>query len=444
MFKIPFTNIVLGKQPKTEREGFSYGTTPLGTLIGQTKGNKFTPRTMFEMYRDSSDIYGCIREWCQSVGLGGVEYVDPKDKEAKVSDVLIQEVDSVLNYYQTFRRLLSNTVRDLGITGNAYWEIVKNEAGTKIVALARIDPRMMRIISDKHGTILKYIQTGQQGESVTFEANEIIHYKLDVDPDNEVFGFSPMEPILWEARIDQSSKMTNYYFYENKAQPGVWYVLEDGLSKEAKEKAINLIKEQLSGPQNAYKSTILDGVKEIKTFDLTNKDMEYLLGRKYSTEKICAAYGVPKFLLGYTEDTNYSNGREMMRKFYEGTIQPIEEGLTETINRYLIALLGYENKIRVQFKPMSFNEQSQLEQRALTELQAGAITLRQYKQKTGQEVTPEDEKQVNFDAYVIHSGASALLLEDVGIDPVFDTTNTDQVNSILSTIEKKYDLSKLK
>ena len=41
-----------------------------------------------------------------------------------------------------------------------------------------------------------------------------------------------------------------------------------------------------------------------------------------SRESICAAFGVPRTILGYIEDVNHSNGDSQYEKFIENTIRP--------------------------------------------------------------------------------------------------------------------------
>lgn len=437
--KIPFTNIVIGREgSQSDKRGLAYSVPSYGAL-GSMSGKRISMSDQYELYRSNADIFGCVREWRENTAAGGLLYLDPQNpEEGKVDDKIVVYFKSVLNYYSSFNTLKNDTIRDLAVTGNSYWEIVRNKTGNLVLGVCRLDPRTMTVISNEYGEIKKYIQRSKQGKAVEFSSDDIVHFKLDCDPDNPIFGLSPIETIVWEAKTEQSAKLTNYYFYENRAEPGMWYVLEDGLQTEQVEKAIEQVKNQVRGPQNVSKALIMQGIKEIKTFSISQKDMEYIATRKYATEKICVPYGVPKFLLGYDENTNYSNGRSLFQKFYEGTVAPLESRFTDTINRELIVTMGLVDKLRIECAPMLFNEQSEIEARALNELRDGAITLRQYKKKTGQDITPEDEKQPNFDAYIIHNGASALLLDDVGLDPVFDQNNTEQVNKILETIKNRY------
>lgn len=420
--RIPFTNIVIGTDT---RRGNTLATSVSSIGISQKKN--ISVESMFAIYRDNADVYSCVREWSENVGMGGWTLTR---KNGEVTPKEYAVINGIFNSLNAWIDLKTETVMHLGVTANAYWEKVYNVTRTEVVGLNPLDPRTIHIVCDTHGTILKYIQKNGQA-TVEFDPKDIIHFRTNRDPDRRTFGLSPIEPMFWEAITDEQAKRTNYHFFENRARPGVWYILDANLAEDAREKLIDTIKENLGGAKNYNKSAILQGVKEIKTFDITSKDMEYLQGRAFVTDKVCSAYGVPKFLLGYTDTTNYNNGRELMRKFYEGTIAPLEARLADTINRYLLKDIFPD--ITFSFNPVSFTEESEVERRALLEYTTGVITLRQYKKKTNQEITPEDEANPNFDSYIMQNGGSAVLLEDIGVDPA--ALDPEQFVNIL----KKYD-----
>lgn len=427
--KIPFTNFVLSLS-KEENQG------PVGRVLAWLSGNeskkpetdltgyKINYKTLFVIYKTSGDVYSCIREWQQSVGSAGWRLKNLVDPESEVDPSIVRQVDEILNYDITrpWWALKNRIVRDLGVTGNGWLNLVMNGNGNAVIGLQPADPRTMAVVSDEHGEIYRYIQRVEGNtvkKAVSFEPNEIAHFMLDPDPQHELFGFAPMEPVIWDIRSDIAAGMANYFFFENDSTPAVQYVLNDNVaaSKELREKAIAEIKEGYKGPKNKGKGGILWGVKEVKTIGLSQKDMEYLGGRRFSTEKVCAAYGVPRFRLGYTDTVNNNNGVELVKGFYEGTIEPLENLIAHVMTRQFLDRIGLKGKVAFEFVKRDFSEADTVKL-ALEELRSGALTLRQYKKKTGQEVLDSDEAYPNFDSYIVHQGASAVLLEDVGVDPV--------------------------
>lgn len=438
-YKIPFTSLSFqfgqnAPQEQAKRPlivGQNIGVNPLRDLSAY----KISYETLFHIYRNQSDVFGCVREWQENVGLSGYKFVDPSKKEEEANGQLVAQVDGIFNYSMPWRMLKSRTVRDLGIAGNAYWAIVKAVDGKTVLGFQPLDPRTMTLISTKNGDVVKYIQK-VGGQVVEFLPEEIIHFRFGSDPNHELFGFSPMEPVVWEARTDLQAMLSNYFFLENDAQPTIQYILEDGLSEEEQRLAVKMIEDQFKGVKNRNRSGVLSGVKEVKTINISQKDMEYLQGRRFTTEKICASYGTPKFLLGYGEDANYSNGNSFMQKFYMGTIQPIEELLQDIINRDALAKIGVADRLKFEFKPQVFDEMVAVEERGLKLYQGGAMTLRQLKIMLNKEVTTEDEANPNFDKYILANGASAVLLEDVGVDPFIDQGNAAVAQNLLNELKR--------
>ena len=171
---------------------------------------------------------------------------------------------------------------------------------------------------------------------------------------------------------------------------------------------------------------------------MTQKDMEFVVGRKFNTDKVCSTFGVPKFLLGYSETVNYSSGAKLLEKFYVGTIQPMEDSLANQINSQLFMKLGIYDKVKFKFIEQNFGEEADTTRLALEEYRAGTITLRQYKLQTGKEITADDEKELFIDSHIIHAGASAILLDDVGVDPVVDPNDAQTAENMVKVLENKF------
>lgn len=404
---------------------------PMQILVstGVSSNNAYT---YYLAYRTQSDINACVREWKQAVGAGGWNLIEKETGDSADKSILKAYQDT-LEYFMTWDELKSAIVEHLAVAGNAYLVPVKNITGNMLLGVETMDPRTVTILTDSYGNIYKYVQK-YNGKELHFEPEEIIHFKLGRDSDNEAYGFSPMHPILWEARTDLEAMLSNWAFFKNNAVPDVQYIMEDGMSEQDMKNAQAMIKDCFGGTAlNRHKTGILAGVKEIKSIRQSHKEMEYLDGRKFITEKIAAAYGVPKFMLGYTETVNNNNGIELTKNYINGTIQPVEKLISNTITRYLLPIIGLDGYAH-QFNPVTFNE-AEVERRALEEYKAGAITLRQYKIKTGKPITQEDEKNLMIDKYIIHSGASAVLLEDVGVDPLIDPLDEETTNKLIKAID---------
>jgi hypothetical protein len=60
--------------------------------------------------------------------------------------------------------------------------------------------------------------------------------------------------------------------------------------------------------------------------------MEFISLRHFTTERICSAMWVPKTILWYSDNVNYSTSDNQYRKFIENTINPLEKTIEHIIN----------------------------------------------------------------------------------------------------------------
>ena len=63
--------------------------------------------------------------------------------------------------------------------------------------------------------------------------------------------------------------------------------------------------------------------------------MEFINQRNLTTEKVSAVFGVPKTILWYTNNVNYSNWQTLRKEFIEGTIRPYEKDFEYALNKCL-------------------------------------------------------------------------------------------------------------
>jgi HK97 family phage portal protein len=446
-FTIPYTNIkiALGVDPLTSKSrGYARGKFS-NDPEHDFRGYKTDPRSLYTAWRNSTDIYGCIREIHQGVAAGGHKFYTPTDpdKEKAPSEADEAIVRGILEYqYGSINRFKRKVFVPRMICGNTYIEIVNNDSGF-MLGVKALDSRIMAIVSDEFGTVYRYVQnafsdggfftggTGSTTEPVYFDPEEIIHWKMDEDPNAEVFGMSPLEHAIWEARADMAAMVSNYKFFENDAVPGVWYVLDEKLTPEQAQTAYDWINKNLKGVQNRGKAATVQGVKDIKTLRLTNAEMQFLEGRHFGTEKICAAYGVPKVLLGYTDGVNYTNHEGQRMEFYNGTVKDEQEEWESLIN-HIIKMAGQkykglEKRIAYKAMPPVFDTEEILYNRAINARQAGLVTTNKARAMIGEEPLDTATEGDMGDRIILGAGNSAVLLTDIGITEPTPQQELDQV-----------------
>lgn len=374
--------------------------------------------TFYTIWRNHGDVYGAVRELAQAVGVAGYYWENKAGSDKDPNPKSVKQAEQVLTFYRPLRAWLREIITDVSVAGNAYYYRELSKGGG-ILSLQRLDPRMMTAVTDKYGTLLRWIQRGAQAETVIFQPEEVLHFVTAQDPNSPVFGISPLEPVLWDVRTDLAAMISNYALFMNDSTPASMYVFDEQMTDQEIARAVETLQEKLKGAENRHKSLGMKGLKEIKTISITNKDMEFMALRKLSTEKVCAAFGVPKSILGYTEDVNLANGEEQTKKFWESTVQPLEEVLAEFINRVFLPSIGIDD-IKFCFENRSFDNREWNEASTRADMQLGIMTVNEVREERGKEPFDEAKFGEMVNRPIIFAGTSARPLEDVGVDTTGD------------------------
>jgi len=407
--KLPFLNAILylgKKEVSAVKQSYAYGAwqNNLQTFLSGG-GYRISFDTLYTIYNNVVDVKQSTKRIQNAVLKEGFKLVDnnrpDKDGDATQSQILM----SILNTpKQSFSSLKSVTLRDVCVAGNAFWFILKNDQNVPL-GIQVIDPRTMRIMADKYGNIKEYIQTNFGQESVYYTPDEIIHFVFDFSTDNALFGCSPIESIVWESKAEMSAQMSNYFFYENNAVPSHLLILEEDVSEEQmKELKIELDK-RFTGAQNRFKSGVVPFIKDIKTITPSQKEMEFIATRQFSTKKVCAAFGVDPFMLGYTEKVQRGNAEVVYTTFYQDTIRPYEVYFEEIINDQLLPILELD-KIKFVVNLSNYDDEQRVWDSTRNDVVSGIMTINEA--RALRNMPPSDNE---FADELMQAG---MLIDDLG------------------------------
>jgi hypothetical protein len=75
----------------------------------------------------------------------------------------------------------------------------------------------------------------------------------------------------------------------------------------------------------------LTGGMKFEPLGLSQKDLDFIAGRRFNREEILAVFGVPPAEVGVHEFSNYANAREQARKFWHNTLIPLLVHIEEAL-----------------------------------------------------------------------------------------------------------------
>lgn len=310
-----------------------------------------------QAYMKSVVVYRCISLIAKS--CAGIKW-ELKKSRMGGKDVYIDNHDILKllhrpNPMQGQSSFFESVVSYYCISGNAFIESVRPSKNKPPTELWPVRPDKMKIVPGSKGYPAKYIlSSGDTYRSwdvnpVTLQAD--IYHMKSFHPTNEWWGMSPLEAAMYAVDTNKSGDRWNLALLQNSATPSG--VLQTRISDTnpagalTEEQFLRLkteIENEYSGASNAGRPMLLEGGLEWKTISMSPKDMEFLKSKESSSIDICNSYGVPPEMLGLGQKT-YQNYNEARMSFYEDTVLPLMDLITDELNNWLIPMFGQDLKL---------------------------------------------------------------------------------------------------
>ena len=399
----------------------------LSELMGE--GVVISLQTFYELYKKNPDIRQCIRKIANSVSRDWLSLTNNKGEVVDDTELL----DEVMDYfrYPTFLKFKVDLYRNYLLSGELYITPIRN-LRMEILGFEVLDTRAMAKVVNQNGSIVWYKQYSKTGTFKTYNIDDIAYFKFEDDINNANLGMWLLHWVVWDALSDLEATKTNHKLYENGAIPDSMLLLDDALSDSEMQLAKEQFNNQYRWTQNAHKMLIGWGIKDIKTLALTNRDMEFMNQRLFTVQKVAATFGVPKSILGYVDDVNLANGKELRKEYIEWTIRPYEKDFENILNTLSSKFLP-EVYASYWIKPEgeTLDDRVVIEENQRKDIEKGIITINEARiERWMNEVADE-----NADKLIV--GRNNVLLEDLALDAVLSPNEVSNGNTNQSQEDTK-------
>lgn len=370
----------------------------------------FNKSTFYELYAKNSDIRECVRKIAWAVARNGIYLLD-NDKQIVEDNVITEEVLDLFKA-PTFEKFKVNLWRNYLVSWELYIKPIQNLMW-ETMRFDILDSRAVtKILRD--GVITWYRVTSNNGiKTQVFDVDQIAYFKFEDDISYSINGMWVLTSIMYDVVTDLEASKNNYSFYKNSARPDMMLLLDGNLTAEEQQIAKDQFEAQFKWSANAHKVMVWWWIADIKQISLTSKDMETIAHRELSTDKICSAFGVPKALLWYIKDTNYSNGQNVKEEFLEWTIKPHERDFDSILNK---CLEMFRPDIFEKYWIKSDSEQLKETQEWLdgqrADVQAWILTINEA--RIDRWLEPRDDENADK----LMTSRNQVLLEDIALDAV--------------------------
>jgi HK97 family phage portal protein len=378
----------------------------------------------FDMYSNHAMLRAAIDKIAKSATNVGFDIV-PRDSLSEPDEAEVQIIKEFFDGQADFSAELRKAYKQLLICGDAYLYIIPNRKREPI-GLRTLHPKTVHVQITPQGRITGYVQKnldeiGDDSEAVFFEPHEIIHIKIE-NPNDDIYGLSPLESLKWAVGADLYAQRYNAAFFANSGVTGTIIGVRNADPAEIQRNR-KWLEENYMGPEAAHKPIILEGESiSISKSVATHTEMGFLEGRTFIIQEILAVLDVPPAKLGRMDSANRSNSKEQDKTFRTESVAPLQWVVEAAINgQFVWPILGATN---TKFVHSEGDMRDQIEQMKLfTDAEAyGIMNPNEIRRKLG--MAPVDGGDTNF----IMTPTGAVPLDRMDLYFQMPQQNTDKIH----------------
>lgn len=225
------------------------------------------------------------------------------------------------------------------LTGNAFWWLNKSSPNSAPAEMWTISPHRITVVPDTKSYIKGYMYDPGDGSSIPLDVTEVVHFR-SFHPTNPFMGLSPVEAIAIVAAGDLKAQEWNTRFFgdSNARLPGIlafadpigdneWEQLKQDAKNRSNKREIMMLRNVGAG-----------GVQWLQA-GASQKDMDYLNGRKFSKEEIFGIFapGLASMMDVNATEANAKTGEATLMKL---VIHPMLDSVAEKIANDILPLYG--------------------------------------------------------------------------------------------------------
>lgn len=238
------------------------------------------------------------------------------------------------NPHMVWFELMELSMCYLELTGNVFWEEVKDDKGN-LIAIYPLRPDKVRILPHPKTKVAGYIYEPRPGTHILFGKDDITHIKY-ASPLDEYWGISPAYAAQNSVILDFNATTYNKKFFTNSAVPEGVLQTENTLSDEAYRRLRLSWLKRHRGNKNAFELGILEEGLKYVPIGFNQRDMQMVEMKELSREEILSTFRVPPVMVGLLKFASYATTREQRKMFWMDNILPKLEKIKQIVNENLM------------------------------------------------------------------------------------------------------------
>ncbi len=231
------------------------------------------------------------------------------------------------------------TLLSYNIAGNAYWLKVRNGTG-KVVEVWYEPDFTCRPVWPVDGSVfISGYQVKRQGQWRDVRTEDVVHFRMGLDPRNPRLGLSPLASALREVFTDNEAANFSASLLRNMGIPGV--VLSPAsadVTIDDPEGLKTAMVSKFSGDRRG-EPLVMQGPTKIEVLSFSPEQMNYQSLRRIPEERVSALLGIPPIVTGLGagwDKSSYNNYKTAVEAAYRGNLLPTQRLLAAVLTTDLL------------------------------------------------------------------------------------------------------------
>lgn len=258
------------------------------------------------------------------------------------------------------------------LAGEAFWYMERGEKEDAIpTAMVNMRPDSVEIIlSQDRREVVAYEFRDIMGQVQKLRPNEVLHIK-NIDPTNPLRGTGVIQPATQRIISEQEAARYQAQTFRTGGRPDIAVFIDSDLTDEDAEDARERWKGIYGKGENAA-GFFGQKVKEIKTLNVSPKEMEGMASMEFLRNDILAALRIPKQMID--PDVNYANSETAKAIYLANACLPVIDTFYDMVNNMLLVGKIDEDKFITYESPINADRELRLKE-SVELKKAGIVTV---------------------------------------------------------------------
>ena len=304
--------------------------------IGPLPGDRVIWKTLRELlgtqgavlnkpYEQSIWVYSAIT--AIATNIARVPFVIKRDIGAglskKIEEGAIYDLFLNPNPLMSQRQPFEATMIFLSLQGEAIWILEGRENITQLPKeIWTFSPARFKPVQSKQGMVVGWTYDNGSGELIPLANHEIIFFRY-FNPYDDIRGMPPIKAAQENINQDYYATKYNSAFFKNSAVVSGFITVEGELTDEQFNRTLRQFEDRHQGYEKAHKIALLEGGGKFEQATISQKDMEFIEGKKLTKQEILAAFKVNEVVLGIFDSIkSYLGIKAADKAFWEETLMP--------------------------------------------------------------------------------------------------------------------------